>query len=200
MIKALIFDADGVLVNEENKYFSRFLEEEYRISRTMTKEFFEGEFTECIIGKKDLRDVLPAYLKKWGWNVSFEEALRYWHTKEHIMNDPLMQEMDKYKKKGMKLFVATNQEKYRIAYMLKEMGFADIFEQTFASYAFGYRKPAREYYEKILAELNDISPKQILFWDDRPENVKSARKAGLRAEQYQNFNLFKQVMKDKYDL
>lgn len=200
MIKAIIFDADGVLVNEENKYFSRFLEEEYNISRSVTKEFFEGEFTDCIVGKKDLRDVLPEYLKKWGWNVSFEEALRYWHTKEHIMNDPLMQELEKYKEKGIKLFVATNQEKYRVEYMLHEMGFAEIFTKTFASFSFGHRKPAQEYYEKMLAELGGMTPEEILFWDDRPENVTAAREVGLHAEQYKNFDTFKTKMRNIYNL
>lgn len=200
MIKAIIFDADGVLVNEEKKYFNRFLEEEFGISRSTTNIFFNGEFVDCIVRKKDLQDILPSYLKEWGWNVTFEEALRYWHTKEHIMNEPLIKELESYKKQGIKLYVATNQEKYRVAYMLSEMGFADTFDQTFASFSLGYRKPAREYYEKMLKQLEDLSSPEILFWDDRLENVETAREIGLYAELYRNFKDFKIKMKQKYSL
>ena len=93
MIKAILFDVDGVLVNEEKKYFSVHLEEELGISQKITKEFFATEFLDCVDGAKDLRDVLPKYLKAWGWDVSVNEALKYWHTKEHIVNEPLINEM-----------------------------------------------------------------------------------------------------------
>ncbi|EKD94392.1 MAG: hypothetical protein ACD_26C00069G0001 [uncultured bacterium] len=43
------------------------LARDYGIADNITSLFFNGEFKDCIIGKKDLKKVLPKYLKEWGW-------------------------------------------------------------------------------------------------------------------------------------
>jgi putative hydrolase of the HAD superfamily len=200
MIKAIIFDVDQVLVNIEGKYFTHHLEDEFGIPRSVTLPFFENEFSECIIGKKDLKKILPKYMKIWGWKGTLEELLHYWHSKEHTLNEPLMDELDGYKEKDLKLYLATNQEKYRMEYILNDMGFGKIFDYAFASAHLGESKPAQAYFHKILEKLVVYEPQELLFWDDRPENVAAAKEVGLHAEQYQNFTHFKQVMAEKYDL
>lgn len=199
MIRVILFDVDGVLVNEEKKWFSYFLEEEIGISRELTYPFLHDEFLECVEGKKDLKEVLPKYLKEWKWDVSVDEALRYWHTKEHIINEPLVAEMESYKAQGIKVYTATNQEMYRTKYIREDMGFGKIFEEVISSSMLGHRKPDRLYYEKILSRIGS-KPDITLFWDDSEENIAAARAIGMHAEQYEHFSHFKEVMEEKYHL
>ena len=53
MIKAVLFDVDGVLVQGE--LFSEHLFRDYGIK--IPGDFFENEFEEALVGKKDLKDV-----------------------------------------------------------------------------------------------------------------------------------------------
>src|SRR5258708_7184557 len=80
MIKAILFDVDEVVIKRE-KYFSQKYSEEYKVPQEQVMEFFKGEYQDCAIGKMDLKEVLPKYLKKWGWQGSLEEFMDYWFTK-----------------------------------------------------------------------------------------------------------------------
>lgn len=52
MIKVMLFDVDGVLVNGYS--FSGRLASDYGITQETTISFFKGRFGECLVGKADL--------------------------------------------------------------------------------------------------------------------------------------------------
>ena len=55
------------------------------------------------------------------------------------------------------------------------------FDRLFLSYELDCSKPEVEIYQKVTRELQ-VEPGQILFFDDKPENIDGARKAGWQAE------------------
>ena len=59
-IKAVLFDADGVIVYPQLQ-FSKYLETQYGITRAMTAGFFQGAFDACLTGQADLKEALPAF-------------------------------------------------------------------------------------------------------------------------------------------
>lgn len=174
--------------------FSVQLAKDYKITTDITLNFFTGEFTECIIGKKDLKIVLPKYLKKWGWNKSVDEFLKYWFKSEHKINQELIDYIQNLKIKGIKCYLATNQEKYRTDYMLNNMKFYNIFNKVYSSAHLGFKKPDLNFWEKILLDLKEFKKNEILFWDNSQINIESAKQFGLNAELYLNFNDFKKKM------
>ncbi len=193
MIKVLIFDADGVLINSER--FSKRLAREYGISTDKTAPFFSGIFDECLIGNADLKESITPYLNEWGWEKSVDDFLNYWFSSEHSVDIELVNEIQKYRKKGIKCFVATNQEKHRAKYMLEKMGFVDSFDNLYASAHLGCKKPSSDFYEKITKELGDVNKEEILFWDDTEENITGAIEFGINAELYVSLEDFREKMK-----
>lgn len=193
MIKILIFDADGVLINSER--FSKRLAREYGISTDKTTPFFTGIFNECLIGNADLKESITPYLNEWGWKKSVDDFLDYWFSSEHSVDMELINEIQKYRDKGIKCFVATNQEKHRAKYMLEKMGFTDSFDKLYASAHLGCKKPSFDFYEKITKELGEIKKEEILFWDDTKENITGAIEFGINAELYISIEDFKTKMK-----
>lgn len=55
------------------------------------------------------------------------------------------------------------------------MEFTKNFDSVFCSCELGYKKPQREFYEKILHIL-DVAADEILYFDDATENIESAKK------------------------
>jgi len=194
MIKAVIFDADGVLI--EGRRFSRILERDYGITTATTDEFFRGPFEDCIIGAADLKEVLPPFLAKWGWKDGVEAFLSYWFRGEHTINQQLIEYIQSLRARGIICFLATNQEKYRFEYMLKSMGFENSFDRLYSSAHLGHKKPSLEYFEKVYEDLAGIEKDEIIFWDDTPANIESAREFGIEAELYTSFADFKERMAD----
>lgn len=197
MIKAILFDADGVLINSE--MFSRHLAKDYGISTDITDPFFTGPFKDCLIGNADLKEILPPYLKEWGWEKSVDDFLDYWFESEHKIDEELVQYIQELRGRGVKCYLATNQEKYRVQYMLDKMGFSQCFDKIYASAHLGYRKPAMEFYTKVTEDLG-LDKEEILFWDDTQGNIEAAKDFGIKTELYLSFEDFKNKMKTIYGL
>jgi len=191
--KVALFDVDGVLVNGEP--FSTHLARDYGISTEKTAPFFRGRFLECLVGRADLKEELITYVPLWGWQGSADGFVDYWFRCEHNINEPLVHAVQQLRQQGIRCYMATNQEKYRTAYILEQMGLGEKFDGIFSSAYIGYMKHETAFFEHILQELNGIEAETIIFWDDSSGNIATAKKMGLRAELYHDFADFEEKMK-----
>ncbi|KKR41681.1 MAG: HAD-superfamily hydrolase, subfamily IA, variant 3 [Parcubacteria group bacterium GW2011_GWF1_40_6] len=193
MIKVIIFDGVNCITYQEA--LSIGLERDYKIPLEKTLPFFKGELQDCVAGKSDLKEVLPSYLKAWGWNEGVDGLLRYWFERDHKMDKELISYIKELRSKKVLCLLATNNEKYRFAYMLSGMGFTEIFDRSYCSALLGCKKPDQNFFQKIFNDLENIKKEEILFWDDKAENVKGAKEFGIYAEIYTTFEDFKAKMK-----
>jgi putative hydrolase of the HAD superfamily len=197
LIRTIIFDADGVLINGEK--FSAVLVHDYKIDSEKVHEFFTTKFQECLVGKADLKQSITPYLASFGWTGTVDDLLQYWFKAEHSLNETLLQYVRQLRESGVQVVLATNQEKYRTQYMLDHMGFGTAFDKIYSSAHLGLKKPAVEFFAKIVEELG-VGKQEVLFWDDDQNNVEGARTYGIHAEYYSNYENFMQVMQSKYEV
>ncbi len=194
-MKILVLDADGVMI--EHEYFTKTLELEMGISHDVTQEFFSEKFSDCVVGKSDLKKEIAPYLKQWGWKESVDEFLNFWFEAENKPNKALVEYVKKAKEKGIKVVLATNQEKYRLNYVKKEMGFENLFDMIICSSDIGFKKPSEKFFVKLCEKLNqtyNVTKKDIIFWDDNKENVDSANRLEIRSFVYEDFEDFQKIM------
>ena len=199
-IKCLLFDADGVVINSE--MFSVQYLKQHDVSYDDMLPFFKGEFQNCIIGKADLIELVKPWLPKWKWTGTVDEFLQFWFKAEHNIDERMINTIKKLRKKGIKCYLATNQEKYRTQYMKDYMGFEELFDHVFSSADIGHKKPEKEFYEFILNEIKNehkIYPHEILFFDDSKGHVDSAKKLDIDAHFYENFDEFEKLINPLLD-
>lgn len=199
-IKAVIFDADGVVINSP-AYFSVQYQKQFGISNDDMLPFFKGIFQDCVVGKADLKDVLQPYLKPWKWEGSVDEFLQFWFKTEHYIDQRVVAIIRHLRGNGIPCYLGTKQEKYRTKYIRNEMGFDQIFDKIYSSAYIGYKKPDPKFFEYIVTDLQQYSPIQpheLMFWDDDLENVQSANDVGLQAHFYTNFESFQKILKRKF--
>lgn len=194
MIKVLIFDADGVLINGD--IFSKRFSKEYNIDISKINPFFDGSFKDCLVGKTDLKEAIIPYLEEWGWKDGVDNFLEYWFSSEHSIDQELIDYIQNYQNSGIKCVMATNQEKYRAEYMFNKIGFVNSFDKMYVSAHLGHTKTNVEFFDKLVKDLGDTKKDEILFWDDDIENINTAKEFGINAELYTTFKDFKQKMKD----
>ena len=82
MIKAVVFDFDGMFADEGGQFSEKFVKK-YGIPMEKVIEFFKGEFGDCLIGKADLKEEFSKYLEKWGYRFenwdNIEDILAKYH-------------------------------------------------------------------------------------------------------------------------
>lgn len=185
MYQIALFDADGVVTSP--KMFSVDLEKDFGIKPEVLKPFFHGPFQSCLIGNADLRTVIKPHLAQWGWSGNVDTFLEYWFTSENEVNQKAIELVSDLRKRGTRCYIATNQEAYRARYMRERMHFDALFDGIFSSADLGCKKPSHQFFENLLGRIDphgDIPREEIVFWDDKTENIEAAREVGIRAYRY----------------
>lgn len=67
--------------------------------------------------------------------------------------------------------------------LLSSYAFMQSFDRRFASQILGCAKPGKEIYEMVASNLG-AHPREILFFDDKQENVETAQRLGWHARVY----------------
>ena len=146
--------------------------------------FFKNEFRECQMGRADLKEELVKYFPKWGWKKSVEEFLEYWFAYGTELNVEVVRKVDELRAREVKCYLATDQEKYRAKYLLEMVGLGEHFDGSFFSYDLGFSKSQKKFFKKI-AQILEVKPEEMAFYDDEQENVRAAREAGVKAKLFE---------------
>jgi putative hydrolase of the HAD superfamily len=190
MIKTVLFDADGVLIN--GGLFSVQLKRDFGL--TIPNDFFENEFQPALIGKSDLKEILADKVKEWGWKKSVDDLLDYWFKAEHQIDQELIKIVKKLKAKGIMCVVVTNQEKYRAKYITEQMGFGELFDGVFASGNIGFKKPQEQFFQYVLDHVK-CNGDETIYFDDSPGYLDGAKSLGIHAYLYTGIKQLKSEFK-----
>jgi putative hydrolase of the HAD superfamily len=186
-IKAVLFDADGVLITPP-KLFSEVYAGSIGVDPASFLPFFKGVFLDALEGKADLKELISAHPEIWHWQGDPTELLQRWFDAENQVDPDLLKVVKALKSRGILVALATDQEKYRAAY-LRETMFPGVMDDVFVACEFGYRKENPKYFEKVLEVLSAkgvSDPATVLYLDDSAKNIMSARNVGINAHLYEN--------------
>lgn len=188
MIKAVIFDLDGVIVESENAHIEAekqtFLKYGVKISADELHEYTgttaKVMFTELI--------------RKYKLDVMFEEIF---HEKEDIFFELLEKNAEptrgiitllrKLKSERIKLAIGSSSTKKQIKYVLKKLGITRLFDSAVGAEDIAHSKPDPEIFLKAAAELN-VNPSECLVIEDSKLGVEAAKRAHMKCIGYRNLN------------
>lgn len=188
MIKAVLFDLDGTLLNRDDsvkgfidnqyerlnkwvghipkdKYITRFIEIDKRgyvwkdkVYQQLTQEFNISEMT--------WEELLQDYISEFRFHC--------------VPFDNLIQMLEDLKSKNILLGMITNGYGQFQMDNIKALGIENYFDVILVSEWEGIKKPNPEIFKRALDQLN-VLPKQSLFVGDHPENdVKASQNIGMK--------------------
>jgi len=189
--KVAIFDVDGVLILPP-KLFSDTYCEKYGVNLEKLLPFYASkEFKNCSIGKLDLKEAIKIHNDKWQWEGDPAELIDEWLQAENYPNKQLVGTVEKLRKQGVKVYIATQQEKYRATF-LRDVVFKDKFDGFFSSCDLGLHKNTEEFWEEIIKTLRKdiigLKPEDIIFFDDKQKIVDVASSKRIRAYLYTKYD------------
>lgn len=196
--KAILYDNDGMVARGGR--FSEEYTKEFGVDTAVLTPFFEGPFKKCLIGEADLKEELAKVLDVWKWKGTVDELLQYWFSVGDTPHEEVYVSVVKFKEQGLVVCLATNNEKYRVQYLIKKLSYDTIFDHIFSSADLGAYKQSFEGAEKIYQTLKEkcgiLDKEEILYWDDREKNVQNLNNMGFNAQLYHEYDSFRAVMSE----
>ncbi|MBL0371717.1 HAD-IA family hydrolase [Rhizobium sp. KVB221] len=184
MIRALMVDVDGVLVcgrPRDGLPWAADLKADLGIDPAqLHSEFFLPHWTEVVLGRVGMEVRLAVALRKIAPHLHPDEFIKYWFENDARINVALLDELERKRRAGMRVYLATNQEHLRARYLLDTLGLGPHFDDVFYSAAIGSRKPDPAFFQHI-ARSSRHAPAELLLIDDTAANVAAAETAGWRA-------------------
>jgi HAD superfamily hydrolase (TIGR01509 family) len=174
MVDALIFDLDGVIVDNNDSHAEawRVFLERYDITIS------EDEFKDRFFGKHN-DEIINALFP----DVEGDDAVALYEEKEAIYRDlyeptslpglnELLERADEY------LAVATNAPAQNMHYVLDALDLKHYFDVIKLGADVDRAKPYPDIYEAVAHEL-DVDPPKCIVFEDSPTGVEAAKRAGM---------------------
>ena len=154
MKRCLMLDVDGVVVNGrpvDGKSWLTDIERDLGIApASLHAHFFAGHWDAIVTGRKNLVEVLETCLPGITRSASAQDLINYWFEKDSRVDEAVLAECGELRSRGMRIFLATNQEHMRAQYLMDRLGLRNHVDGMIYSAEITARKPERPFYEAAL--------------------------------------------------
>ncbi|SEK19918.1 haloacid dehalogenase superfamily, subfamily IA, variant 3 with third motif having DD or ED/haloacid dehalogenase superfamily, subfamily IA, variant 1 with third motif having Dx(3-4)D or Dx(3-4)E [Carnobacterium iners] len=199
MIKAVIFDMDGVIVDTEPIYYER-LHEFFKVNEVHP----DLEELDKIAGASST-DTWDTIQRIWGktlnkheYDQAYEEYFKDRPVNNNDILDPNLKTLlDWLVENQYKIALASSSSMAEIQKVLEECNLSHYFESILSGDMFRQSKPNPEIYLKSAVQL-DVEPAECLVIEDSTHGITAAKAAGMYvlAKRDERFN-FNQNLSDK---
>ena len=182
MIKAVIFDYVGVLVGQFSPRFFDYLGKIEGVDKTKIESVFKKYWGPVKVGDISYDD----FWKGIATDLKIDNIEK---VKEFVLRlfEPEETTLDHIKKLSCKfdLYLLSNscewsEESYN------SMGLKPFFKKAFLSHKLGLAKPDKRIYEVAINDIG-LKPEEMIFVDDKIDNVVAANKVGLKGILFEGF-------------
>lgn len=180
MIKAVIFDMDGLMIDSERVTYEGYVLECGKLGLVMEKEFYKKVLGHTI------PEIFQMFRDKFGESFPMEEVLKKVHlymddlfVKEGIPVKEGLRELLKYlKDHGYKTVVATSSDRSRVDRILKMAGLEEYFDDSICGDEVKNGKPNPEVFLKA-CEKAGVEPEEALVLEDSEAGISAAYAARI---------------------
>ena len=193
--EVLLFDLGGVLVESAGlQELPRLLAAPMQPEDLRRKWLTSPAVGLFETGRCAEQEFAAAFIEEWGLELGrdeFLEEFRSWVRAPYAGTAELLSDL----RSRHKLACLSNTNAAHWKRLLQMDGLGPVLDRPFVSHEMGVMKPSLEVYAQVARELG-CEPGGIAFFDDGPENIDGAAKAGLSAHQTVGPVALRNVLRD----
>lgn len=175
MIKAIITDFDGTLVDTFKANLRAYQDAFYKVGLTLTAE----RYRECFGYRFDkFMQVMAVDNERIASQIKEYKKEAYPKYFEHLVpNNKLMELITTFHQMGGKTAIASTAHKENLMNAVNYLGIASHFDLIYAGVDVKLGKPSPEIYLKTMEELG-VEPCEVMIFEDSPVGFQAARASG----------------------
>ena len=191
MIKNIIFDVMGVLINyDDYEYIRKFNISKEKIDQVIDIWSDKDIWNLYDLGKYTIEEIQVLMIKKY---PKFETELKIILNKDWVKMHKLNEDVSKFlidlKQKGYNTYILSNLSK-EAHNNLRQYEFYNNLDGGVYSYQYGVGKPDKKIYEILINKFN-FTPNECVFIDDRQVNLDIAKELGINTVLFKNIDQLK---------
>lgn len=181
MIKAVILDMDGVIIDSEMGYLEDILE----YAHTLNSEITLDQLYPMVGGSR--KDAWSVLAEAAGGNLTWQEVQEGYKKRgdifskidyQAIFRQETLQLLEEIKRRGYRLALASSTQMDVILHVLKVNGIESYFDEVVSGEQFKRSKPDPEIYHYTSRKLG-VSEEECLVIEDSTFGVQAAHAAGM---------------------
>lgn len=180
MIKAVIFDMDGLMIDSERITYEGYKEVCAKLGYKITKEFYVS-----MLGLTEEK-IWKIFREEFGEDIPIKEIMKKVHeymeerfqTEGVPIKKGLMDLLEYLKEKQYKTIVATSSRRERVDKILQAAGIEHLFDTSICGNEVEQGKPNPEIFIKACEKL-EVSPKEAVVLEDSEYGILAASCAGI---------------------
>lgn len=183
MIKYIIFDLGGVIVESGTAKAIKTISEKYNIPEVVVGAFLRENSIDGAkyrISEITKEEFWRRAIVSWGKNLDPVKLNNIW-VSGYSVKEGMVPLLQKLKNNGYVLGVLSNTVEDRYNYIDKQVGLSKFFNESVISYKDRVIKPDKKAFELIMQKLGINDPSQVLYIDDKEIHANVARSLGMQA-------------------
>jgi len=184
MIKLIIFDMGGVLIDFDEATYFRILSNIIHKNPKLIEKDLNPFIIKMELGKLNMKDFyrialndLHIKFKELEWNAIYEHVAA---PKKDVLR------LARKLKKKYKIALLSNVSMSRYNVAARKLFDKSLFDKRFASCYIGFRKPDRRIYLYVLKQFN-LKPEEAVFIDNLQRNVDGANHVGIHSIRFTSY-------------
>jgi putative hydrolase of the HAD superfamily len=174
-------DVDGVVLTPPPGGWAATMEADLGLAPAVLQEhFFKPHWNDVALGRAGLHARLGPVLAAHAPHLTSEALAAYWFAKDAVLDEVLLADLAEVRARGLKVHLATVQERERAAYLWDTLGFRNRFDAMHYAADLGCKKSDPAFYAAVEARTG-FAPGELMLIDDTPGNIEVARSCGWRA-------------------
>jgi HAD superfamily hydrolase (TIGR01509 family) len=182
MIKAVIFDVDGTLVDSNLQHVEAWREAFAHFGKELSSDEVHAQ-----IGKGG-DQLMPVFLSRHEverFGQALEDLRGELFTRDYlpgVQPFPKVRELfERLKADGVQIALATSSKESEIAHHQQTLGVEALVDAVTNKDDVAHSKPCPDVFETALARLDGVAPDEALVVGDSPYDARAARSAGMSA-------------------